>query len=65
MSDFKYKIRFNYHVVDGIHWRTTKLWWKPMMWFGNKLQKLNYWYYKDKFLFGKFHWWIRKYITFD
>lgn len=52
----KYRIRFNYYTTEiGVHFRTTKLWWKPFYWLGN----INF------IRYGKLHWWVRKYLTYD
>lgn len=32
----KYILRFNYYQKNGFYYRTTKLWWKPFMWIGNR-----------------------------
>ena len=64
MKDRKYNIRFNYHKTDsGIYWRTTKLWWKPFMFIGNRLKNILY-YFGVK-TYSKKIWWVRKYLTYD
>ncbi len=57
MSDFRYKIRFNYHGYN----RTVKLWWKPFYWLGS----CNWFRYAFGTHFGKWTWWVRKYLTYD
>ena len=66
-----YKLRFNYFVSkNGIHWRTTKLWWKPFYWIGsrnwfrNGIEK----YISGREFWGgggKINWWCRKHLTYD
>lgn len=62
----RYDLRFVYWKLDcgngkQLFYRTTKLWWKPMMWLGTR----QWFKYAFGPHYGKWTWWVRKYITYD
>ena len=80
-NDKKYDRRFIYYETylssnpgTKILNRETRIWYKPIMWIGEKLKEFIYWYVEEynkkgnSYLLSPYSnilWWIRKNVTFN